>query len=186
GSPPTRGARPRPRPATGAFRMPLRIAPPPTSKVRIGETLTEARVATRSRMPRMSSVDEPAALLDRMLGGDRRALARLLSLAESEPERFDAVADRVAAAPQARAGRTLRVGLTGPGGAGKSSLIDALVRVLRARGETVAILATDPSSERTGGALLGDRVRLAQEAPDEGVFFRSVATRGAAGGLAHT
>jgi LAO/AO transport system kinase len=137
-------------------------------------------------MPRMSPADEPAALLDRMLGGDRRALARLLSLAESEPVRFDAIADRVAAAAAGRAGRMLRVGLTGPGGAGKSSLVDALIRVVRARGETVAVLATDPTSERTGGALLGDRVRLAQDAPDAGVYFRSVATRGAAGGLAHT
>jgi len=134
----------------------------------------------------MAPVDEPAALLDRMLRGDRRALARLLSLAESEPARFDPIADRVAAAALARAGRTLRVGITGPGGAGKSSLIDAWIKVARARGETVAVLATDPSSERSGGALLGDRVRLAQEAPDDGVYFRSVATRGAAGGLAHT
>ena len=139
----------------------------------------------------MSPADEPAALLDRMLRGDRRALARLLSLAESEPARFDPIADRVSAAALApvalsRAGRTLRVGITGPGGAGKSSLIDAWIKVARARGETVAVLATDPSSERSGGALLGDRVRLAQEAPDDGVYFRSVATRGAAGGLAHT
>jgi LAO/AO transport system kinase len=134
----------------------------------------------------MAPVDEPAALLDRMLGGDRRALARLLSLAESEPARFDPIADRVAAAALARAGKTLRVGITGPGGAGKSSLIDAWIKVARARQETVAVLATDPSSERSGGALLGDRVRLAQDAPDDGVYFRSVATRGAAGGLAHT
>src|SRR5262245_26205946 len=137
--------------------MPLRIGLPPTSKTRTGETFTEARVATRSRMPRMAPVDEPAALLDRMVRGDRRALARLLSLAESEPERFDEIADRVAAAAAARAGKTLRVGLTGPGGAGKSSLIDAWIKVARARRETVAVLATDPSSERNGGALLGDR-----------------------------
>src|SRR6185295_2118468 len=112
-------------------------------------------------MPAMASADEPSALFDRLIRGDRRALARLLSLAESEPERFDAIADAVADAAAAsvrkRGGKSLRVGITGPGGAGKSTLIDALIKVIRARGETVAVLATDPTSERSGGALLGDR-----------------------------
>ena len=129
-------------------------------------------------MKARESTDE---LFQKLQRGDRGALARLLSLAESEPAGYAEVADRVTAL----AGRALRVGITGPGGAGKSTLIDALVARLRADGRRVAILATDPSSERTGGALLGDRVRYAPGAVDEGVFFRSVATRGAAGGFAH-
>ncbi len=133
----------------------------------------------------MSLREDPANLLLMLKKGDRRALARLLSLAESEPEQFAAIADDVADQLGRRATRALRVGITGPGGAGKSTLIDALVRVLRGQGKSVAVLATDPTSERTGGALLGDRVRLAHETPDPGMFFRSVATRGAAGGFAH-
>lgn len=133
----------------------------------------------------MASRDEPALLFRRLQAGDRGALARLLTLAESEPDRFAAVADALAAAPQVKERRALRLGVTGPGGAGKSTLVDALVRLLRAGGETVAVLATDPTSERSGGALLGDRVRFHQPAPDDGAFFRSVATRGAAGGVAH-
>jgi LAO/AO transport system kinase len=124
----------------------------------------------------------PGELLNAMAGGDRRALARLLSVAESAPEQYESIADAVAA----KSGRALRLGITGPGGAGKSTLIDSLVKVLRTRGESVAVLATDPTSERSGGALLGDRVRLLQDAPDAGLFFRSVATRGAAGGLSHS
>ncbi len=129
----------------------------------------------------MKPREEPIELLQRLLRGERRALARLLSLAESEPARYGIVADAVAA----QAGRARRIGITGPGGAGKSTLIDALVRELRAAGERVAVLATDPTSERSGGALLGDRIRYTPGAVDDGVFFRSVATRGAAGGFAH-
>ncbi len=77
-----------------------------------------------------------------------------------------------------------RLGLTGSPGAGKSTLLDALVRSLRPRGETLAILAVDPSSQQTGGALLGDRIRVRSAARDEGVFFRSLAARDRLGGLA--
>lgn len=133
----------------------------------------------------MTPADEPRLLFERLQSGDRRALARLLSLAESAPDAFESIAERVAASPAVKGRRALRLGVTGPGGAGKSTLIDSLVRLLRSRRETVAVLATDPSSERSGGALLGDRVRFNQDAPDDGAFFRSVATRGAAGGLAH-
>ncbi|MBM4016028.1 MAG: methylmalonyl Co-A mutase-associated GTPase MeaB, partial [Planctomycetes bacterium] len=134
------------------------------------------------RMPRtMRTREPPEALLERLRRGDRGALARLLSLAESEASRYAAVADAVTAA----AGRALRVGITGPGGAGKSTLIDALVAELRRGGARIGVLATDPSSERTGGALLGDRIRFGPGSADDGVFFRSVATRGAAGGFAH-
>jgi len=131
------------------------------------------------------SPEDPAALLASMRQGDRRALARLLSRAESDPGGFGTVADEVAAEVAQRPRRALRVAVTGPGGVGKSTLIDALAKVLRARTRRVAVLATDPTSERTGGALLGDRVRLSQEAPDPGLYFRSVATRGASGGFSH-
>src|SRR5688500_11057182 len=115
-------------------------------------------------MTAMTAREDPEALYAAMTASaDRRALARLLSLAESEPVRFTAIADRVAAELERRPKRALRVGVTGQGGAGKSTLIDALVRELRSTGATVAVLATDPTSERTGGALLGDRVRFAQE-----------------------
>ena len=104
---------------------------------------------------------------DRRAEPRRRALALLESLAE------------------ARAGEaTPRVGLTGTPGAGKSTLLDGLVRALRARGQTVGILAVDPSSQRSGGALLGDRFRVRSGAGDPGVFLRSMAARDHLGGLA--
>ena len=83
-------------------------------------------------------------------------------------------------------GEGLIIGVTGPPGAGKSSLVDALTAELRTRGKTVAIIAVDPSSRATGGAILGDRVRMQRHYADTGVFIRSMATRGAAGGLART
>jgi LAO/AO transport system kinase len=90
--------------------------------------------------------------------------------------------------PQVEGGRAVgsafRIGITGPLGAGKSSLINEIIRAFRKQGLTVGVIAVDPSSPFTGGALLGDRVRMADNAGDEGVFIRSLATRGAAGGLA--
>ncbi len=83
-------------------------------------------------------------------------------------------------------GEGLIAGITGPPGAGKSSLVDALTAELRRRGKTVAIIAVDPSSRATGGAILGDRVRMQRHYADPGVFIRSMATRGASGGLART
>ena len=84
------------------------------------------------------------------------------------------------------AGTGLTIGVTGPPGAGKSSLVDAITAELRRRGKTVAILAVDPSSRSTGGAILGDRIRMQRHHADPGVFIRSTATRGASGGLART
>ena len=123
---------------------------------------------------------EAASLADRVLAGDPRALARALSLVEDESP--DAPALMAALYP--RTGRAWTLGVTGPPGAGKSTLVDQVARVLRARGVSVGIIAVDPTSPFTGGAILGDRVRMQAHAGDEGVFIRSMATRGHLGGLA--
>ena len=107
-----------------------------------------------------------------------RELARLATLVENGAP----LSDKDAAAD----GRGLIVGVTGPPGAGKSSLVDALTAEIRRRENTVAIIAVDPSSRATGGAILGDRVRMQRHHADPGVFIRSMATRGATGGLART
>ncbi len=111
--------------------------------------------------------------------GDRRALARVLSVVERGGEAARAVADLV----QASGTDPNSVGITGAPGAGKSTLTNALVLELRARDERVAVLAVDPSSPITGGAILGDRVRMQSHATDSGVFIRSMASRGHLGGL---
>ena len=119
-------------------------------------------------------------LLQRLRSGEVRALARAISLVE---ERTSQGAELVRAC-QRDARKSLRIGITGPPGAGKSTLIDQMARWLRQEGQTVAILAVDPSSAYTGGALLGDRIRMQGFAGDPGVYFRSMASRGARGGLA--
>jgi LAO/AO transport system kinase len=112
-------------------------------------------------------------LLDAVRAGDRRALARAISLVE----------ERGLTVPEGVLVRTPALGITGPPGAGKSTLIAALIRTLRGRGETVAVLAVDPSSPVTGGAMLGDRIRMQDHVDDEGVYIRSMAARGHLGGL---
>lgn len=121
---------------------------------------------------------DPAAVLD----GSRIALARALTLLENDRPG----ADELHAALAARRGRAHVIGITGAPGAGKSTLISALLRELRARARSVAVLAVDPSSPISGGALLGDRVRMGEAAEDEGVFIRSVSARGHLGGLSRT
>jgi len=130
-----------------------------------------------------ASVDARAdALTAGALGGDRRALARLLTAVENRT----ALAEPALRTLYPKAGRAHIVGITGPPGAGKSTLVSALIGELRTAGRSVAVVAVDPSSPITGGALLGDRVRMQAYADDDDVFIRSMAARGHAGGLAST
>ncbi|HUZ02419.1 MAG TPA: methylmalonyl Co-A mutase-associated GTPase MeaB [Thermomicrobiaceae bacterium] len=119
-------------------------------------------------------------LVVRFLAGDRRALSRLLSHVENRTE-TGSIAVRESFT---RTGRAHIVGVTGPPGAGKSTITNALIRHFRDGGRTVAVLAVDPSSAITGGAALGDRIRMMENYDDPGVFIRSMATRGQMGGLA--
>jgi LAO/AO transport system kinase len=111
---------------------------------------------------------------------DRRDLARALSAVESGDPAAEPLLRRIAPG----LGRAPRIGVTGSPGVGKSTLVSALVRAWRARGRSVAVVAVDPTSPVTGGALLGDRLRMAEHATDPGVFVRSLASRGHTGGLA--
>ena len=120
-----------------------------------------------------------AELAGTALRGDRRALARLLTAVENRTP----VAEAAMRELYQWAGRAHTVGITGPPGAGKSTLVAALIGELRRTGRPVAVIAVDPSSPITGGALLGDRVRMQDHATDPGVFIRSMATRGHLGGL---
>ncbi len=125
----------------------------------------------------------PDDLVRRTLAGERVPLARAISWVENEHPHATALLD----ACFGRTGRAYRLGITGPPGAGKSTLVTKLAREYRSRGETVAIVAVDPTSPFSGGALLGDRVRMNELSGDEGIFIRSMATRGSMGGLAvHT
>ena len=123
-----------------------------------------------------------AALTDAALAGDRRALARLLTAVENRTPLAEATLRRL----YPLAGRAHLVGITGPPGSGKSTLVAALIALVREAGRAVGIIAVDPSSPITGGALLGDRVRMQAYARDSDVFIRSMASRGHAGGLAST
>lgn len=123
--------------------------------------------------------DAGAALTTRVLEGDVAAAAALLrGLDERRPEAMRALAELYP-----RGGRAFVVGLTGGPGVGKSSLLDRWIAALRSRGLRIAVVAVDPSSPRGGGAILGDRVRMQRHAADDGVFIRSLAARGALGGL---
>jgi len=120
-----------------------------------------------------------AELAERLVAGDRRALARAISLVENDDPEGWALVREV----YPRTGRAAIAGFTGPPGVGKSTLIAALVKHARARERDVAVLSVDPSSPFTRGALLGDRIRLADHFVDPGVFIRSMASRGSLGGL---
>ena len=115
-----------------------------------------------------------------VLDGDRRAIARAITVVEAEGPSAAAIIKGV----YHRSGRAYLVGVTGAPGVGKSTLVDRIMTVLRSRGRTVGVLAVDPTSPFSGGAVLGDRVRMQTHAADPGVFVRSMATRGQLGGLA--
>jgi LAO/AO transport system kinase len=119
-------------------------------------------------------------LTDRVLNGEVPAIARLITRAETGAEGAEAELAEL----HRRGGRAWIVGVTGASGSGKSTLVGALTSELRKRGETVGIVAVDPTSPYSGGAILGDRIRLGDVAADPGVYIRSMATRGALGGLA--
>ena len=119
-------------------------------------------------------------LAERVLAGDSRAIARAISLIENE----DPQAAALVRAIFGTTGRAYVIGVTGPPGAGKSTLVDRMTADIRGRGHTVGVLTVDPTSPFSGGAVLGDRLRMQGHAADEGVFIRSMATRGHLGGLA--
>ena len=119
-------------------------------------------------------------LLERFNNKDRRALSRLISYVENREENYRTVLSKIF--PQT--GHAYKIGLTGPPGAGKSTLVDSITELLVNNGNKVGIIAVDPSSPFTGGAFLGDRIRMQDRALNEAVFIRSMATRGSSGGLA--
>ena len=128
----------------------------------------------------MSTRGSPDELVDKLRSRDLRTVARLISLVEDGSEEL---ADIIRALSPLH-GDAYTIGITGPPGAGKSTLVSTLVRVLRTHDLTVSVLAIDPTSPFSGGALLGDRLRMQEHATDPGVFIRSMATRGKLGGLA--
>jgi LAO/AO transport system kinase len=124
----------------------------------------------------------PHTLAERVLAADPRAMARAISLIEDE----DAASAALVGAIFSRTGRAYLIGITGPPGAGKSTLVDRLTSAIRKESRTVGIIAVDPTSPFSGGAVLGDRLRMQTHFGDEGVFIRSMATRGHLGGLARS
>jgi LAO/AO transport system kinase len=121
-------------------------------------------------------------LADRVLAADPRAIARAISLIEDE----DPASSELVRAIFSRTGRAYLVGVTGPPGAGKSTLVDRLIAEMRKGGGKIGVIAVDPTSPFSGGAVLGDRLRMQTHAQDDGVFIRSMATRGHLGGLARS
>jgi LAO/AO transport system kinase len=128
----------------------------------------------------MATPAEIGALSQRILAGDPRALARAATLAVNQP----AAAEALRKSLSAYAGHAMTIGITGAPGIGKSTLVDQLTTTLRSEGKTVGIIAVDPSSPFSHGAILGDRIRMQRHHGDPGVFIRSLASRGKSGGLA--
>lgn len=130
----------------------------------------------------MKSRKELNSSIKKLLAGDAIALSRLISLVENNDKYTNTIMDAV----HRKGGFAHRIGITGPPGAGKSSLIDCLVGYLRSKKFKVGIIAIDPSSPFTGGAVLGDRIRMQKHSVDPGVFIRSVGSRGSHGGLSRS
>ncbi|MEO8260058.1 MAG: methylmalonyl Co-A mutase-associated GTPase MeaB [Acidobacteriota bacterium] len=128
----------------------------------------------------MSGPARPASLVDRVLAGDPLAVARAISVIEDESAQSAALVRAIFP----HTGRAYLIGITGPPGAGKSTLVDRLAAEYRRAGLTIGVLAIDPTSPFSGGAVLGDRLRMQSHTGDAGVFIRSMATRGQLGGLA--
>lgn len=122
---------------------------------------------------------EVAKLVTSMLAGEKTSLAKLISLAENDSPEFPQIIELL----RPHLGKAYCVGITGATGVGKSTLIDKLITAIRSKGLSVGIIAVDPSSPISGGAVLGDRIRMQQHYLDDGVFIRSMATRGSYGGL---
>lgn len=118
-------------------------------------------------------------LIKSLLEGNPYALSKLITIVENGGKESDRVMDAI----HSKVGYSYRIGITGPPGAGKSSIIDCLIEKLREKGKRVGIIAIDPTSPFTGGAVLGDRIRMQNHALDSGVFIRSVGSRGSHGGL---
>ena len=128
----------------------------------------------------MPLTSETAALCDRILAGDLRSLARAATAVENQ----SALGRKLLADLFPHTGRALVLGITGPPGAGKSTLVDQMITLIRSAGKTVGVIAVDPSSPFSRGAILGDRIRMQRHHADPGVFIRSMASRGKLGGLA--
>ena len=159
------------------------VSPPQTASIWLVYTTIHVKGVVRQTLEAALRVTEPPnlvfQLVQEMTQGNRRALARLFSLLEKDSDTLSAVMRR--AYPHVRGAYT--IGITGPPGAGKSTIVDGLIQVARDEGASVGVLAVDPTSPFSGGAVLGDRIRMQRHYLDQGVFIRSLATRGVQGGL---
>src|SRR6185312_1128675 len=154
-----------------------RRASPPNQAPRRQPTMN---LPSAKRRAASMATQPNADIVTRLLNGDRRALARVVTLIENRAPQ----AQRILAQLHAHTGRAHIIGVTGSPGAGKSTLVMQLARELRRRDRTIGVIAVDPSSPFTGGAILGDRIRMQELAGDPKVFIRSMASRGSVGGLA--